>query len=296
MNDQDQTNIKITPIVSINVREANDKTDKKPINPEHTLILPTRNLVLFPGVALPIQLGRESSKIVAELGRTGGVPVGIVCQRQPDIENPTIDDLYGYGVFARVIDIVSLPDGVKTAIVEGLGKFKVIGPSQTETSDGIIALQVRPVNENKGKASKEELDTLMDNVHTITSKLLKAQPDRSMVMNIEQTQITDNPKAYINNIATHLPFEVAEKEEMLATNNLFDRALKLLGLLVRAEKQLDVAKEIMERAQMRMEEGKRNVFLQQQMDVIREELQGGEGDEIDELEVAAPLSVSPKTL
>lgn len=284
MNDQDQSNIKITPIVSINVRENDEKKSKSSVNPDHTLILPTRNLVLFPGVALPIQLGRESSKMVAQTGREKGISIGIVCQHDPDTENPTVNDLYRYGVFARVIDIVDLPDGIKTAIVEGLGKFRVIGPSEIETSNNIIALKVRPVNETNGKTSQVEMDTMVERIYNITSKVLKSQPDRSMVMNIEQIKPGQDPKAFINNVSTHLPFEVSEKEDLLACSSMGKRAMKLLSLLVQVNDRLDIASEIMDRARMRMEGNKRTVFLQQQMDVIREELNGEEGDEIADLE------------
>ena len=97
-----------TTVNTINTEELPQLLDP---DTEHTLILPTRNLVLFPGIHIPIQLGRESSVQLAEFAQTSGIPIGVVCQKNPEEEMPALADLYEYGVLVRVLQLISLPNG-----------------------------------------------------------------------------------------------------------------------------------------------------------------------------------------
>ncbi len=103
-----------------------DFSDLSNINmPESMPILAVRNLVLFPGVVSPILIGRESSMTLIKKAEASGTLIGIVCQKDPDIDEPSKNDLYEYGVFAKVVKILSLPNNNITAIIQGLGRLKL---------------------------------------------------------------------------------------------------------------------------------------------------------------------------
>ncbi|MDE6309062.1 MAG: LON peptidase substrate-binding domain-containing protein, partial [Muribaculaceae bacterium] len=89
-------------------------------------LLPTRNLVLFPGVSLPITLGRASAIEIAETAERDSTMIGVVCQLDADVENPGISDLFKYGVYARVLKVITMPDDTKMAIVQSFEKFKIL--------------------------------------------------------------------------------------------------------------------------------------------------------------------------
>lgn len=94
--------------------------------PQTLPILAVRNLVLFPGVVSPILIGRQSSMTLVKKAEKTGTFIGIICQRDPEVEEPTRNDLYDYGVYARVVKILTLPNGSMTAIVQGLGRLRLL--------------------------------------------------------------------------------------------------------------------------------------------------------------------------
>lgn len=283
-----QSESQIAGMISINIgKTSSEKKALQNYTPEHTLVMPTRNLVLFPGVALPIQLGRESSVKVAEFARTAGIPVAVICQRSPEIDEPEIDDLYNMGTLARIIDIISLPNGIKTAIVEGIVKVRIVGKSEAETLPGVIAARVKKCKESPGEVTKEEFENVLARVKELSDQVVKNMGDEMAEMRIPQIDKIDSPAILLNTMAVHLPFDVEDKQEMLEANTLVERAWLLTEKLALRIEQMKVMQDIMAKTRSQMEDGQRNAFLQQQMDVIRQELEGDETDEIDELEEKA---------
>ncbi len=248
-------------------------------------ILPTRNLVLFPGIALPLALVRESSAYVAKLANERGIPLGVVLQETPDVENPGVKDLYKYGVIADVLKVLELPDGSKTAIVRARDKFRIVARGIGSYGSAVLTARVKIIHDTNPNSKDKEFKPLIKNIKrsavSIIKKSLDGPAQAELIHSIEQQQ---EPAAIINTVATHLPLELADKQQLLSILRLKDRALKLLEFLTRSEEFVDISRSILERARQNMEQNQRNVFLQQQMEVIKDELYGDEDDEIAELE------------
>lgn len=246
-------------------------------------ILPTRNLVLFPGIALPITLGRESSETLVEKAIEGNFPIGIVCQKNAEDENPACGDLYDYGVVADVLKVFELPDGPKTVFVKARGKFKVLGEG-----DGSmlpfphLSAKIRMSPEKAPDLNSDEFMLTVANISAKTVDILEKTGDAPSELVFNVKQISD-PVTTINYISTILPVSPDPKMDLLRQNSLDKRALELLKLLSAHEQIIDLSHDIMERTRQNLDKSQRNAFLQQQMETIREELYGDNESEIEEL-------------
>lgn len=245
-------------------------------------IIATRNLVLFPGVTIPISLGRENSIITATAAADRQLPVGIVCQLDPEAEKPSVTTgLYKYGVVADVLKVFDLPDGSKTALVRGRGKFRIIGrgagsvlPEAQLTARIKLIEEIVPENSN-------EFDVLTAQIRESAISIINKTTENSkeIIFSINQTS---TPVELINYICTNMHFDTESKIAMLAKPTVIERAYALLEELNRSEEKVDISRDIMQRTRQNMDQNQRNAFLQQQMETIREELYG-DADEADEL-------------
>lgn len=129
-------------IVSFGQIEIDSKRAEGKIDMSDLPILATRNLVLFPAVTMPLSLMRESAVKLAQYSYAHNVPIGVVCQKNPEVETPGLDDLYKYGVIADVLKVIELPDGSKTAIISARRKFRILGPVQANVSPANCAPKV----------------------------------------------------------------------------------------------------------------------------------------------------------
>ena len=250
-------------------------------------ILPTRNLVLFPGVTIPISLVRENSRKTAEYASKHQIPIGIVCQINADDERPAVTTgLFKYGVFADVLKVFNLPDGNYTAIVRARGKFKIMGKG-----DGLVipnaelSAKVKPIKDTNPRSNDKEFLALSASIKESTLNILKktSEGPNELVFNIANFP---DPVGLINLISSHLPFDVEFRQSLLAQNRLKERAFALLSELSRNEQMVDISRDIQKRARKSLDEQQRNVFLHQQMETIRQELYG-DSDDADNLRARA---------
>ncbi len=245
-------------------------------------ILPTRNLVLFPGLTINFELGRESSLELATFANATGTPIGIVCQLNPEEENPAITTgLYKYGVVADVLNIFERPDGNKSALVRARMKFRILGKGSEKPLAGRLVARVRPVEEiapEEGSDEREFQLACEQIRNTATSTLEESDPG-GLVHAIKQI---DSNVMLVNFLCTNLPIGTPEKINLLTKSRLSDRALGLLGELNIFEQRMALTHDIMKRARRSLEENQKNAFLQSQMDAIRETLYG-DSDETDDL-------------
>lgn len=246
-------------------------------------ILATRNLVLFPGVTIPISLGRESSIITASEAAERPVPIGIVCQINPEEDKPAVTTgLYKYGVIADVLKVFDLPDGSKTALVRSRGKFRIIGRGSGETiPGGGLSARVKLIPEIVPDELPAEDGILVEQVRESAVNIVNktAENSKEIVFAINQTS---TPYELINFLCTNMQLEAAEKVALLARPTLHERAYALLEALLKNEEKVDITRDILQRTRQNMDQNQRNAFLQQQMETIREELYG-ENDDADEL-------------
>lgn len=240
-------------------------------------ILPTRNLVLFPFLTVTFDLSRETSLALARYSEQTHVPVGIVCQLNAENESPRIPaDLFKYGTYADVLSVFERPDGGHGALVRARGRFRILGKG--EGSGLWPTAKVKPLEEDHD--ATEELQLVCEQIRHLTLQGLSINDPNNLRQAIDQ--ITEN-EALVNFLGTNLPFEADSKVKILAKNKMIDRAMALLSEVTLFVSRMNLTDDIMKRAKRNIEENQRNMFLQQQMEAIRESLYGEDADEIDAL-------------
>lgn len=245
---------------------------------ENLPVIPTRDLVLFPGVTFPITLGRQSTIDTAVESEKTGKPVAVVCQLKPEIETPSIPvDLFQYGVLADVVKIFELPDAPRTAIVRARCKIKVTGAG-LENRDGVNPrITAEIVKEPTPRRSDTEFNALAESVKQAAISMIKKAPEApaELTFNIENCQV---PVEIINLVATYSPFAAVQKMDLLALRHPKERGYRLMADMARSEELFNITQEIHERTRANMSEQQKAAFLQQQMEVIRRELYGDDDD------------------
>ena len=255
-------------------------------------ILPTRNLVLFPGLTVTFELGRSSSLALARRAERDKLPIGIVCQLNPDEENPAVTTgLYKYGTVADVLNVSEMPDGTHRAFVRSRGRFRIMGRGEGTEIDALCA-RVKPV-EDIVPENSDEFDTLVDLVRTTSANALKDSDPAGIRMGMAQY---DDQVEIINFLCTNLPFEAMAKSDLLSKSKIIDRAMGLLTEVNQFADRIKLTENIMKRARRNMEENQKNAFLQQQMEAIRETLYGDESTEADELLDRAEQTALPESV
>lgn len=280
-------------MISINIGQDAAANAVKNLDTERVMVLPTRNLVLFPGVALPIQLGRESSIKAAEYARKTNQPLAVFCQKESETEHPSLSELYATGTLVRIIDIIELPDGIKTVIVEGLKKIRIVGKSESPKFDNVLEVKIDFLQYRDTDENSQSFMAVTEKIRETVKKLTRMAPDEVSPLQLPQIDKIKDPGEFIKNITVHGPLDVEEKQEVLECASLEQSATVLLKALMKREEKMEIMQDILGKTRARMEEGQRNAFLQQQLDVLRTELEGDE-DEIDELEARAQQAGLPE--
>lgn len=293
MRHSDDENSTIVPIGQI---EIDDATPRKEPDYERLAILPTRNLVLFPGTTIPIGIERKQSMATVEMAVATRCQIAIVCQKDPNIETPNVDQLFQYGVIADVLKVFNLPDGTHTALVRARNKVKLSGASaDTTLSAELLWGEGSSVREVGVRADDPEFPQLVDAIKEATIRIIEVSShgqNNEFIFNIKNIPTSIE---LINFISSHAPFAAEFKQELLRTMRIKDRAFKLYAELTRQEQYIEISKGIQEKAHSQLSEQQRNTFLQQQMEAIRQELYG-EGDEINNLRTKAEKIEFPKAV
>lgn len=264
------------------------------VNPDDLPILATRNLVLFPGVNIPISLGRESSLSLAQKASEEKFPLGIVCQIDAKNDAPkSLSELYRYGVVADVFQVINLPDGSHTAIVRARDRIRIIGKSPEPRYKDCISAKVKLLKDTEPR-NESEFQSIMEEVTRRAAEIAtKSHNGDKMFANAIES-ISSLPDR-LNFIATNFPDEPEEKINMLQCGQLDKRAMSLLRLLLDAESKMKIYEDILSRAKTKMGENQRAAFLQTQMEAIKEELYGEsmEDDDAENLKKRAKAAKMP---
>ncbi len=256
-------------------------TDPRPAEHEQLPILPLRNSVVFPASVVPINVGRARSvRLVEDLLGQDRAVVGIVSQRDAEIDEPAFGDLYEVGTVARVVKVIRLGPSNYSVVLHGLARLKTLGPASLEP---YMRARVKRIHEDLER--DVELDALGASLREGMREVLNLMPNLPR----ETAGILDNvrePGALADLIASNLTPEqatVADKQKILETFDAKSRVRLVAGIVSRQLEMLRVKREI---SSMVADEGKsqREDILRQQMRSIKEELgEGGEEDEIEEL-------------
>ena len=251
-------------------------------------ILVTRNIVLFPGIITPIIVGREKSLALVEfMKKNQDQTMAVFCQKDPSLDDPDFKDIYKWGVFARLIRVIEMPDSENlTVIIQGLGRCHLHSLLQTEPYYvGMADGDVEKMPEN---LEKENLFNMaMDDLRHTTSDYIRKNEEIPNESQFAINNIHNNVLA-LNYICTNMPFSMAEKIDMLRVKMMHDRVMKTLKVLNRDIQLLELRQEIRSKTREDLDEQQREYFLQQQIKNIKEELGNGEGSpERKELEAKA---------
>ena len=252
--------------------------------PDTLPILPLRNTVLFPGVIIPINIGRDKSlKLIKDSYRQSAL-IGVVAQKDTNTENPDRNDLYQTGTVASILKILEMPDGTTTAIIQGKRRFLLedilyddpyhVGKISLKKEEGV------PENDPEYNAIAESLKDMASKIVKYSSHI----PNEAgfALKNIESMLFL------INFISSNTDVDYQNKQELLEIDNLKQRAIKLLEILSKQVSLLELKNDIQKKVKMDIDKQQREYFLHQQMKTIQDELGGNPTDEeIKELEELA---------
>ncbi|MDP4206248.1 MAG: LON peptidase substrate-binding domain-containing protein, partial [Bacteroidota bacterium] len=232
-------------------------------------ILPLRNTVLFPGVVLPITVGRRKSlQLVREIYR-GDKIIGTVSQIDGEVEDPEEGDLYKTGTVARILKVLEMPDGSTSIIIQGKKRFelnKIVDSFPYLTGD--ITIQ-----EDTGDTSTDEFKAIVESLRDLSVRIIKISgnaPNEATfaVKNIE------NPSFLINFVSSNADIKVKEKQKLLEINDLRERGLQAISYLVQEIQMLELKKDIQSKVKTDLDQQQREYLLQQQIKTIQDELGG----------------------
>ncbi len=252
--------------------------------PEELPILPLRNTVLFPGVVIPITVGREKSIKLIKEAYAGDKTIGVVTQIDAEVEEPVEDDLYKVGVVARIIKILQMPDGNTTAIIQGKKRFKIEQVIQLEP---YIKARVTNYETITQYPETKDFQALIESVKDIAIQIVEKSPELPSEASFALKNI-ESPVFLINFVSSNLNLETKEKQKLLEITDIELRASKVLKQLTKELQMLELKNQIQKKVKVEMDKQQRDYLLNQQLKKIQEELGGAPHEtEIKELQVKA---------
>ncbi|RYD69595.1 MAG: endopeptidase La, partial [Sphingobacteriales bacterium] len=235
--------------------------------PEELSILPLKNTVLFPGVVIPITVGRDKSiKLINDAYKKEKI-IGVVAQKSELVEDPDPDDVYQVGVIAHIIKMLKMPDGNTTVIIQGKRRFKIKEILKTEP---YIRATVDPIIDIK-LDKDEELDATVSALKDLSTEIIHMSPHLPSEASIAIKNI-DSPRFLINFISSNLTVTVAEKQELLESVDFKTRAKLVLQHLSKEQQLLELKNQIHSKVKVDLDKQQRDYFLNQQLKAIQEEL------------------------
>ncbi|MBU3813010.1 MAG: endopeptidase La [Candidatus Bacteroides intestinipullorum] len=247
-------------------------------------VLPLRNMVLFPGVFLPVSLGRKSSLRLAREAEKKNAYIAVICQKVAETENPLFDDLHHVGTVARIVRTLEMPDQTTTVILQGSKRIEL---TDIVEDTPYLKGHVTPLDEVLPDKNDREFQALVEAVKDLTVRFLKSSDMFPQESTFAIRNIT-NPMFLVDFICTNLPLKKDEKMELLQINALRERTYRLLEILNREVQLAEIKESIQMRAREDIDQQQREYFLQQQIKTIQDELGGGaQEQEIEEMRAKA---------
>jgi ATP-dependent Lon protease len=236
--------------------------------PDELSILPLRNTVLFPGVVIPITVGRDKSINLVKDAYKGSKIIGVVSQKNDSIEDPTAEDLNKIGTVAQIIKMLRLPDGNTTVIIQGKKRFELKEIRQTNP---YMKALINPISENKPAKDDREFDALVSSLKDLALQIVKQSPHIPSEAGFALKNI-ESPSFLINFISSNMNAPVEEKQKMLEVVDLKERATLVLANLTKELQMLELKNQIQSKVKVDLDKQQRDYFLHQQMKTIQEEL------------------------
>lgn len=249
-------------------------TDCNGLKSENLPILPLRNMVLFPGVAMPVTVGRNKSLRLIQDAYSGKSFIGVTCQIDSTVNDPGFNDLYHIGTIAEVLKVLEMPDQSTTVILQGKKRFILEELTETEPYlRGRVALD----EENEPAKDDREYDALIDSIRDITQRIFKTMNDAPRELMFALRNI-EQPGYLINFLCTSLPATPEDRQKLLTLNSTKDRAFALFKNLNRDMQLLEIKASIQSKTREDISQQQREHYLQAQMKTIQDELGGNQQD------------------
>ena len=252
--------------------------------PEILSILPLRNTVLFPGVVIPITAGRDKSIQLINDANKGDKVIGVVAQRDEDVEDPTSEDIYKTGVVAQILRVLKMPDGNTTVIIQGKKRFKI---NELIQEQPYLKAKVQEAIEDKEVDDPKEFSAIIDSVKEQALEVIKENPMLPTEASFAIKNIQSD-SFLVNFISSNMELSVMQKQVVLEKDNLKERALLTLKNLNKELQKLQLRNDIQSKTRSDLDQQQREYYLNQQLKTIQEELGGVNNDaELDEMRIQA---------
>lgn len=276
------------PIIPLNEGEG-DNIEETTI-PDDLPILPLRNTVLFPGVVIPITVGRDKSiKAVNEAYKTDKL-VGVLAQKDSNVEDPNITDLVQIGTVAKIIKLIKMPDGGTTVIIQGRKRFQM---RELVMDDPYFRARV-DVLPDEELTEDEHFKATVDSLKDLATQLINLSPNMPSEAAIILKNI-ENASFLIHFVSSNLNADLKEKQALLEIKDLKSRSEKLMALLQRELQYAELKNKVTSKTKTELDKQQREYFLQQQLKSIKEELGGDSNDrELLEMKKKAETKLWPQ--
>jgi ATP-dependent Lon protease len=243
--------------------------------PDELPILPLRNTVLFPGVVIPITVGRDKSITLIKESYKGDRVIGVVAQKEAEVEDPIVKDLNKIGTVARLIKILQMPDGNTTAIIQGKKRFEMVEMIQDEP---YFKAKVKGFEQENTFPENKRFDALISSVKDLNIQIIEKSPAIPKEAAFAINNI-ESPVFLVNFISSNLKVENDVKQLLLEMTDMELKAKKVLELLTKDLQMLDLKQDIQQKVKTDMDKQQRDFLLNQQLKTIQEELGGGPHDQ-----------------
>ncbi|MDX2002519.1 MAG: endopeptidase La [Chitinophagales bacterium] len=265
-----EEDVEFLPMMSI----EDDEDQNKDNFPTQLPLLPLRNTVLYPGVVIPITVGRDKSiKAVKEAHKKDKL-IGVVAQRDSNVEDPESKDLFQIGTLARIIKMLKMPDGSSTVIIQGRQRLKV---NEIKSEDPYILATISPLSDIEA-VNEKEFDATISSIKELSAQIIRMSPNIPSEASIVLKNI-DNPTFLMHFISSNLNNDIQDKQVILETDDLAVRAQMVLGFLHNELQLLELKNKIQSKVKTDIEKQQKDYFLHQQLKTIQEELGADENSD-----------------
>lgn len=269
-------------IIPIVADSFDDNSSK--VYPDTLPVLPLRNTVLFPGVVIPLTVGRSKSfKLIKDIQNSTKY-FGAISQREADVEDPQQKDIFDIGTVAEILKVIEMPDDTISVIIQGKRRFHI---NQILTDEPYYIAQVNYIPEKKADPNDKNFQAIVSSLKDLSLKIVKLSSTIPHEVSFAIKNI-DNSSFLINFICSNSDIPPEEKQSLLEVDDIYQRAEKLLGILSNQVQMLELKNEIQIKVKKELDKQQKEYLLHQQMKTIQQELGGGPAEqEIKELEAKA---------
>lgn len=255
------------PIIPLNESEQDDTNGIE--IPDEIALLPLRNTVLFPGVVLPITVGRDKSiKAVQEAYKADKL-IAVVAQKDSTVEDPAVTDLESIGTVARIVKQIRMPDGGTTIIIQGKSRIRI---EAITMEDPYFRARIQKLEEEPSPAAAD-FDAYVSNIKDLATEIIQLSPNIPSEASIILRNI-ENPAFLIHFVSSNLNTSIREKQQLLEINGIRERADMLMQLLQKELQFAELKNKVTTKTRTELDKQQREYFLQQQLKSIKEELGG----------------------